>query len=116
MMGGDDDLFECRGPLPQPVPTRRLTVLVRGHHRRVRSDRQLQDAIRAKLAQRSLDSTICPSEVARDLGGDDWRQLMEPVRAAARRLVDAGAVEITQGGVVVDPRTAKGPIRIGRPR
>ena len=50
------------------------------------------------------------------MGGDDWRPLMEPARAAARRLVVAGEVEVTQGGAVVDPSTAKGPIRIRRRR
>jgi hypothetical protein len=41
---------------------------------------------------------------------------MEPARRAARRLVDAGEVQITQGGSVVDPATAKGPIRIRKAR
>jgi len=41
---------------------------------------------------------------------------MEPVRQAARRLVDAGDAEVTQGGSVVDPATAKGPIRIRKVR
>ncbi len=36
---------------------------------------------------------------------------MEPARAAARRLVARGEVEITQRGSVVDPSTAKGPVR-----
>ena len=31
---------------------------------------------------------------------------------AARRLVDAGRIEIIQRGRVVDPSTAKGPIRL----
>ena len=79
-------------------------------------DLRLEEAIRSKLLQRAASSTICPSEVARDLGGDDWRELMEPARAAARRMVAAGEVEITQGGQVVDPSTAKGPIRIRRAR
>ncbi len=39
---------------------------------------------------------------------------MEPARQAARRLVAAGEIEITQGGHVVDPSTAKGPIRLRR--
>ncbi|EFQ84247.1 hypothetical protein HMPREF0063_10963 [Aeromicrobium marinum DSM 15272] len=39
---------------------------------------------------------------------------MEPARRAARRLVEAGRVQITQAGHVVDPSTAKGPIRIRR--
>jgi len=37
---------------------------------------------------------------------------MEPARCAARRLVAAGRIEIVQGGRVVDPSTAKGPIRL----
>jgi hypothetical protein len=41
---------------------------------------------------------------------------MEPARRAARRLVADGVVDITQGGNVVDPSTAKGPIRIRRHR
>ncbi len=48
------------------------------------------------------------------MGDEDWRDLMEPARQAARRLVDRGSVVITQGGEVVDPATAKGPIRIRR--
>ncbi|WP_236078118.1 DUF3253 domain-containing protein [Rhodococcus sp. P1Y] len=76
------------------------------------SDKQLEDKIRELLDARSRDSTICPSDVARAMSETEWRDLMEPVRKAARRLVDAGEVEITQKGSVVDPSTAKGPIRI----
>ncbi len=68
------------------------------------------------LAARARTSSICPSEVARSIAPDDWRDLMEPARRAARRMVARGEVEITQGGSVVDPSTAKGPIRIRRPR
>ncbi|MFM1965775.1 MAG: hypothetical protein RL134_1500, partial [Actinomycetota bacterium] len=64
----------------------------------------------------SRDGTICPSEAARAVDPEGWRDLMEPARQAARRLVAAGDVEITQGGHVVDPSTAKGPIRIRRVR
>lgn len=39
---------------------------------------------------------------------------MEPARAAGRRLVNQGKVEFTQGGKVVDPSRAKGPVRIRR--
>jgi hypothetical protein len=39
---------------------------------------------------------------------------MEPARMAARRLVAQEKVQITQGGQVVDPSRAKGPIRIRR--
>ncbi len=77
-------------------------------------DIELTEAIRHLLSQRAASATICPSEAARQVGGDEWRDLMEPARRAARRLVADGEVEITQRGVVVDPSTAKGPIRIRR--
>ncbi|WP_235423617.1 DUF3253 domain-containing protein [Pseudarthrobacter chlorophenolicus] len=76
----------------------------------------LEAAILKLLAARAATSTICPSDAARAVGGEHWRGLMEPVRQAARRLVDAGDVEVTQGGSVVDPATAKGPIRIRKAR
>jgi hypothetical protein len=75
-------------------------------------DRQLADAIVALLATRPAGATICPSEAARLVSAENWRDLMEPARSAARRLVNAGQVQITQGGAVVDPSTATGPIRI----
>jgi hypothetical protein len=72
----------------------------------------LEDAILALLDGRT--GTICPSEAARAVSPDGWRDLMEPAREAARRLVAAGLCVITQGGHIVDPSTAKGPIRIRR--
>ncbi|MEK0170406.1 DUF3253 domain-containing protein [Curtobacterium citreum] len=80
------------------------------------TDRALEQRIDELLAARARTSSICPSEVARSLEPDDWRPLMEPARRAARRMTARGEVEITQGGSVVDPSTAKGPIRIRRPR
>ncbi|MGN6686919.1 MAG: DUF3253 domain-containing protein [Actinomycetales bacterium] len=77
-------------------------------------DRQLERTILDLVEQRSSTATICPYEAARAVGGDEWRELVEPGRRAARRLVAQGQVEITQGGSVVDPSTAKGPIRIRR--
>lgn len=77
------------------------------------SDRALERDILDLLGRRAATATICPSDVARAAAAD-WRPLMEPVRRAARRLVAAGEVEIVQGGRVVDPSTAKGPIRIRR--
>jgi hypothetical protein len=82
------------------------------------ADADLEARIRSMLDARAASATICPSDVARAVTSDEaeWRGLMEPVRRAARRLVAAGEVEITQGGSVVDPSTAKGPIRIRRRR
>lgn len=79
-----------------------------------RKARELEASILSLLSSRAVDATICPSEAARAVGGEDWRDLMEPAREAARRLVAAGEVVITQQGHVVDPSTAKGPIRLRR--
>ena len=87
-----------------------------------RVDRALEEQIRDLLAHRAGGATICVSEAARAVAaqeggqGEEWRELMEPSRRAARRLVAEGEVEITQGGRVVDPSTAKGPIRVRRVR
>jgi hypothetical protein len=79
-------------------------------------DRALQDALRDLLATRARDGSVCPSEAARLVAPQQWRALMEPARAAARRLVAVGEAEITQQGRVVDPSRARGPIRVRRPR
>jgi predicted nucleic acid-binding Zn ribbon protein len=76
-------------------------------------ERALEERILALLGARPAAATICPSEVARE-AAEDWRPWMEPVRRAARRLVARGLVEIRQKGRVVDPSTARGPIRLGR--
>lgn len=80
------------------------------------SDAALEAAIEELLDHRAGGATICPSEAARAVGGEDWRPLMEPARQAARRLVAAGRVDVVQGGRVVDPSRARGPIRIRRRR
>jgi hypothetical protein len=77
-------------------------------------DRDLEAAIVDLLDARAAGKTICPSEAARRVDPEGWRDLMEPARRAARRLVEAGSVEITQQGRPVDPSTAKGPIRVRR--
>jgi uncharacterized protein DUF3253 len=74
-------------------------------------DQALEARMRDMLARTGTGKTICPSDVARSMA-DDWRPLMDPTRAVARRLVDAGEAEITQHGEVVDLASAKGPIRI----
>jgi hypothetical protein len=104
------------------------------------TDLALEHAIRTLLSTRPASASICPSEAARRVAQqfhtradaesdaaraavrptspaaepEAWRTLMEPARAAARRLVALGEVVITQGGRVVDPSTASGPIRIRR--
>ena len=68
-------------------------------------DEALERAVLGLLDHRGRGKSICPSDAARLVhDGDDegWRDLMEPARRAARRLVAAGEVEITQRGKVVD--------------
>jgi hypothetical protein len=79
-------------------------------------DRVLERTIDALLDQRRAGTTICPSEAARAVRPDGWRELMPAARAAAGRLAATGEVEVTQRGEVVDVATARGPVRIRRPR
>ena len=62
---------------------------------------------------RGPSKSICPSDAARAVGGDTWRDLMDDARAAARDLARHGEVVITQGGDVLDPDADwRGPVRI----
>jgi len=73
-------------------------------------------AIIELLAARDPGKTICPSEAARAIAGDErFREHMPEVRDAARGMVARGELEVTQGGEVVDIDRARGPIRLGLP-
>lgn len=76
-------------------------------------DQKLETTILKLLSQRATKDTICPSEAARMVYPEDkWRSQMEAIRSAARRLVSQQKIEILQKGQVVNPSTAKGPIRL----
>ena len=86
-------------------------------------DEELEAAILTLLSERGRDKTICPSEAAKLAAAEEggwertppqtvWQPLMVAARAAARRLAARGKIVITQRGAVVDPDTAKGPIRL----
>jgi len=77
---------------------------------------RLEQAIDALLDDRRAGATICPSEAARAVDPEGWRELMPAARAAAGRLAAAGRVEVTQRGEVVDVATARGPVRVRRPQ
>jgi uncharacterized protein DUF3253 len=74
----------------------------------------LERAIGVLLDARADGATICPSEAARAVHPEAWRDLMPQARAAAGRLADRGEVEVTQRGAVVDVATARGPVRVRR--
>ncbi|MFQ3615945.1 MAG: DUF3253 domain-containing protein [Cyanobacteriota bacterium] len=71
----------------------------------------IRECILKQVQQRGPDKSICPSEVARSLGGETWRSLMPLVREVGADLAQSGAIVVTQKGIPVDPQTAKGPIR-----
>lgn len=76
-----------------------------------RRDR-LAATVRALLRHRET-STICPSDAARVVGGEQWRDLMPVARDVARDLHEQEVVEVRQGGERVDdPQSARGPVRI----
>lgn len=64
------------------------------------------------LGSREPGASICPSEAARAVFDDDWRDQMSRVREVANAMVKQGQIEICQKGAAVDPMTAKGPIRL----
>lgn len=75
-----------------------------------RRDR-LAATIRTLLRHRDGKS-ICPSDAARVVGGDRWRDVVAIAREVAHVLVEQEVVIITQKGQVVDVRHARGPVRI----
>jgi hypothetical protein len=77
------------------------------------TDHDLKQAILSLLRSRRAGATICPSEVARAAGQDDWRGLIPAVREAAAALASEGLIEITQNGEVVSPGPPPdGPVRL----
>lgn len=71
-----------------------------------------QHAIRDMLNERGPGKTICPSEAARRLDPENWRDQMEQIRRAAAAMADADEIVVTQKGEAVDLREAKGPVRL----
>lgn len=66
------------------------------------------------IAARGDGKTICPSEAARALDADAWREAMPRVHAAAAELAAAGKVVLTQRGVAKTSTDIVGAYRIGR--
>ncbi|MBW4656098.1 MAG: DUF3253 domain-containing protein [Kaiparowitsia implicata GSE-PSE-MK54-09C] len=75
----------------------------------------IRRAILQKVGDRGYGKSICPSEVARELGGENWRSLMPTIRQIAASLAESGDILATQRGNPVHPLTAIGPIRLTLP-
>ena len=79
-------------------------------------DAERAEATVLALLDHRQRGSICPSDVARVVGGDAWRASMEPVRDVVRRLAAAGTVAVTRRGEELDPAAPwRGPVRIRRP-
>ena len=78
-------------------------------------DAAIAEAMLDLVAARGAQKTVCPSEVARALGGphpDGWGPLMQPVRRVAVRLAHAGRIAILRKGKPVDPDDFRGIYRL----
>jgi hypothetical protein len=76
-------------------------------------DLRIQATIRALLSHRGPDRSICPSDAARSVGGETWREVMDDVRHVASDLARRGEVRLTSGSTNLDPDAElRGPIRI----
>lgn len=69
----------------------------------------------AALLRHRDGRTICPSDVARVVGGKQWRSRMDAVRAVVWAMADEGLVQVLQKGEPVG-RDARGPVRIAARR
>ncbi len=78
-------------------------------------EQRIAATIRVLLRKR-VDKSICPSDVARVVGGEGetWRQHMDQVRAVAAHMVSHGEIIATQKGVPVQADKAHGPLRLIR--
>ena len=80
------------------------------------SEDPIEAAILRLVEQRGPNKSICPSEAARDVFPDDWRERMRAVRQAAIHLARKGRIVILRKGKPVDPDDFKGVYRLARPR
>lgn len=76
-------------------------------------DERIAAALRA-LTRKRNESSICPSDVARTVGGASWRSVMPDVRRVAAELADREEIVVTQKGETVSIREARGPVRMVR--
>ena len=82
-------------------------------------DATIEAAVLDLVQRQGPGKTVCPSEVARLLGGphpDGWGPLMPPVRRAAVALARDGRIVILRKGKPVDPDDFKGVYRLALPR
>jgi len=77
--------------------------------------RRIEAAMRALLGGRKPGRTICPSDVARIVGGPKWRTLLALVREQAVMMMTRGDLEILRRGHVVQDEPTQGVLRYRLP-
>jgi len=75
-------------------------------------EEEISATILSVATQRGKEKSTCPSEIARMLFPENWRQQMKEVVNAAIDLHKKGKVIITQKGIAVDVDHIVGPVRI----
>jgi hypothetical protein len=80
------------------------------------TDEEIEQMVFALLGERDASSSICPSDVARALAGEEhaWRALMPAVRRVAASLAAKGTLRVTRGADEVDANLPGGPVRLRR--
>ncbi len=79
---------------------------------------EIETTLLGLVTARGRGKTLCPSEVARAIGGahpDGWGPLMQPIRRVAVRLMREGRVVILRKGRPVDPDDFRGVYRLALP-
>lgn len=77
-----------------------------------KSKEEIEHRILSLTRSRGREKSVCPSDVARDLFSDVWREHMDEVRNVAGELQAVGKIKILQSGKPVRIDQARGPIRL----
>ena len=77
----------------------------------VATKRRIEAAVRALLRSRQPGRSICPSDVARIVGGTTWRTLLPVVRDCAVTMSQRGELDIVRRSRVVKTKPTEGVLR-----
>ena len=101
--------FEAWMPSTAARPIETATEMVSAKHTTI------VVIMRALLGGRKPGRTICPSDVARIVGGPKWRTLLALVREQAVMMMTRGDLEILRRGHVVQDEPTQGVLRYRLP-
>jgi hypothetical protein len=75
------------------------------------TNQRIDAALRALLRSREPHRSLCPSDIARIVGGTTWRMLLPAVRDRAVKMAEGGGLEILRRGRIVKTNATKGVLR-----